>query len=301
MARDLVPAELARRGAQVDVVEGLSHRHPRRSARPRTGRSSSAPASPTGSPSPVPRRHKLRPEPRASKRWRACASPPSSRDQFYRPPPRHRVAAEAPEYTAEGLVNAILAYSAPDELMGVSRLPESRVLLTGIELDVFAASARGAPPKPSRKPSAPTALHLGCSSTRWAASRRSRQAGRRVRCTPEASIGQLARRSPPGATCTLFTSASWSTLTASVRAGTRWLPTRRKRTAEEWTSAHRRHAPQRTERASLVVQAVGAAPVHRMLDIGGARAPIPSPSPAPIRAACGDSRLAAVVPSRAAT
>ena len=52
VARDLVPVELARRGAQVDVVETyrtvMPHDAPARAAK-------YSPTSPTGSPSPVPR------------------------------------------------------------------------------------------------------------------------------------------------------------------------------------------------------------------------------------------------------
>jgi cyclopropane fatty-acyl-phospholipid synthase-like methyltransferase len=62
----------------------------------------------------------------------------------------------------------------------------------------------------------------------------------------------------------------WSTLTESVRTGTSVAARQTEARGEEWTSAFiaamHRNA---TERASLVVEAVGAAPVRRMLDLGG--------------------------------
>jgi uroporphyrinogen-III synthase/predicted O-methyltransferase YrrM len=270
MARDVVPAELARRGAQVDVVEAyrtvVPAEAPARAREIFFGAHKPDWITFTSSSTVTNFVQAAGVEALSGVRVASIGPVTSSTAR------RHgiAVAAEAQEYTAEGLVNAILAYSAPDDLMGrIRAFQESRVLLTGIELDIFAALGEGATAEAVAQTigADPRAAEMLLNALAALGVLIKRDGV--FRCTPEAER-QLRGEARLAHMHTVHLWPRWSTLTESVRAGTSVAARQSEAYGEEWTSAFiaamHRNA---TERAPLVVQAVGAAPVHRMLDLGG--------------------------------
>jgi predicted O-methyltransferase YrrM len=149
---------------------------------------------------------------------------------------------------------------------------ESRVLLTAIELDLFEALGRGATAADVAE-----ALHTDPRATEMllnavASLGLIEKRGEVFGNTPEATQ-YFTRRSPDDVRMALMHQVhlwdTWSTLTECVRTGT---SVRRRSGArpQEWTGAFiaAMHAIA-SERAPSMVEAVGAANVRRMLDVGG--------------------------------
>lgn len=167
------------------------------------------------------------------------------------------------------------AGTVPDDLMGMIRgFQESRVLLTAIELDVFTAVGDGASAatvaKRCRTDRRATEILLNALVGLDAL----RLHGDRYVNSP-AAARFLAAGAPDDARAALRHSLSlwgtWSTLTDVVREGHPALHRpMRDRDDDEWTipfiAAMHRGA---SARAPHVVEAVGAASVRRMLDVGG--------------------------------
>jgi (2Fe-2S) ferredoxin/SAM-dependent methyltransferase len=166
------------------------------------------------------------------------------------------------------------AGAVPDDLLGLVRgFQPSRIVLTGLELDVF------------------TAVGDGASAEAVARARGADPRGMTLLLNALTALGLLAKgsgvfRSTPVAARFLVAGSKddardalkhnlslwqrWSTLTDAVRAGHSVLSGEARERGEAWTvpfiaAMHRNAAL----RAPLVVDAVGAAGVRRMLDVGG--------------------------------
>ncbi len=160
----------------------------------------------------------------------------------------------------------------PEELdQRIRAFQESRVLLTAIELDVFEALGPGAA-------AADVARTLGTDPratdmllNALAALGIVEKRGGVFRNTPEAAQ-HFTRRSPDDRRLAMMHIVhlweTWSTLTECVRTGT--TSGRRSASANDWTGAFiaAMHA-NASRRAEAVVEAVDAAGVRRMLDVGG--------------------------------
>ncbi|MGA2327665.1 MAG: uroporphyrinogen-III synthase [Bryobacteraceae bacterium] len=270
VARDVVPAELARRGAEVDVVEVY------RTAIPEEAPALAqeiffGPRKPDWitftSPSTVVNFMAVAGAEALAGVRVASIGPITSEAAR-----KHgiSVTVEAESFTTEGLVEAILAACAPNELIErIRAFQESRVLLTGIELDVFAATGEGATAaavaqKIGANPRS-TEMLLNALVAVGALAKQDEV----FRNTPEAAR-QLCGESRLALMHTVHLWPRWSTLTECVCAGRAVARQPREARGEEWTTAfiaamHRNAA----ERAALVVEAVGAGAVRRMLDLGG--------------------------------
>ena len=142
---------------------------------------------------------------------------------------------------------------------------ESRVILSALELDVFTAigDGAGAPELAAKIGAAPRATEMLLNALAALGLLVKREG---VFYNSEESARYFSEASPDNARPALLHTAhlwqTWSTLTSSVCAGTV--------TVGDWTesfiAAMHRNA---SERAPLVVRAVGAEGVARMLDIGG--------------------------------
>jgi predicted O-methyltransferase YrrM len=154
----------------------------------------------------------------------------------------------------------------PEELNErIRAFQESRVILTALELDLFTAIGDGAggAEVAARLGAAPRATEMLLNAL---AAMRLLDKREGVFYNSAEAARYFAAGSPDNARPALLHTAhlwqTWSTLTTSVRPGTE--------TAEDWTEAfiaamHRNAS----ERAPLVVRAVGAEKVRRMLDVGG--------------------------------
>jgi (2Fe-2S) ferredoxin/SAM-dependent methyltransferase len=161
----------------------------------------------------------------------------------------------------------------PDELMLTIRgFQESRVILTAIELDAFAAVGEGATAAEAAAKIGADAracdLLLNALTSMGLLEKREG----RFRCTPSASrqftAGPFDSRAAMGHYLTLWD--SWSRLTDAVRTGTAPCYKEHSDRGDRWTepfiAAMHKYA---SEGAPGVVNAVGAAGVARMLDVGG--------------------------------
>jgi uroporphyrinogen-III synthase/predicted O-methyltransferase YrrM len=270
VARDVVPAELARRGAQVDVVEVYRTVIPEE-APARAKEIFFGPRKPDWitftSPSTLVN-FMAAAGAGALAGVRVASIGPVTSDAAR----KHgiSVTVEAESFTSEGLVEAILSARPPDKLIErIRAFQESRVLLTAIELDVFAVTSEGVT-------AAAVAQKLGADprSTEMllnalvALGVLDKRDGV-FRNTPEAAR-QLCGESRLALMHTVHLWPRWSTLTECVRAGTAVARQPTEARGEDWTTAFiaamHRNA---TERAPLVVQAVDAGALRRMLDLGG--------------------------------
>ncbi len=162
----------------------------------------------------------------------------------------------------------------PDELNDLIRgFQEGRAVLTALELDLFTAVGDGAraaeaAARVGTDPRATEMLLNALASLRLLSKRD------RVFHNTPAAARYLAGGSPDNARPALMHTAHlwqrWSTLTECVRAGTAVAHDEMVSRGPEWTEAfiaamHRNAS----ERAPLVVSAVGADKVRRMLDVGG--------------------------------
>ena len=162
----------------------------------------------------------------------------------------------------------------PDDLNDRIRgFQESRVVLTALELDLFTAVGEGA-----RAAQAAATLHTDPRATEMLLNalvslRLLVKQGAVFHNSP-ATARYLTGGSPDNARPALLHTAHlwhrWSTLTGCVRAGSAVAHDEIAGRGEDWTEAfiaamHRNAA----ERAPLVVRAVGALNVRRMLDVGG--------------------------------
>ena len=270
VARDVVPAELARRGAQVDVVEVYRTVIPEE-APARAKAIFFGPRKPDWitftSPSTVVN-FMAAAGSEALAGVRVASIGPITSEAAR----KHgiSVTVEAESFTSEGLVDAILGANPPDNLIErIRAFQESRVLLTAVELDVFAATGEGATAAAiARKIGADprsTEMLLNALAALGALDKRDGV----FRNTPEAT-SQLCGESRLALMHTVHLWPRWSTLTECVRAGTAVARQSRESRGEDWTTAFiaamHRNA---TERAPLVIEAVGAGAVRRMLDLGG--------------------------------
>jgi uroporphyrinogen-III synthase/predicted O-methyltransferase YrrM len=270
VARDVVPAELARRGAEVEVVEAYRTAIPERApalARKIFG-GARKPDWITFTSSSTVANFVAAAGAEALAGVRVASIGPVTTATAR----RHgiRVTAEARAYTMEGLIEAMLSTNPPDTLIErIRAFQESRVLLTAIELDVFAATSEGATAavvarKIGAGPRA-TEMLLNALAALGVLEKRDDV----FRNTPEAAR-QLCGDSRLALMHTVHLWPRWSTLTECVRAGTAVARQPREAHGEDWTTAfiaamHRNAM----ERAPLVVQAVDAGAVRRMLDVGG--------------------------------
>jgi predicted O-methyltransferase YrrM len=180
------------------------------------------------------------------------------------------VTVEAESFTAEGLIEAILAANTPGELIERMRaFQESRVLLTAIELDVFTATGEGANAADiARKIGAdPRATEMLLNALA-ALGMLSKQDGV-FRNMPEAAQ-RLCGESRLAFMHAVHLWTRWSTLTECVRTGRAVAHQPLDARGEQWTAAfiasmHRIA----TERAPRMIEAVGPGAVRRMLDLGG--------------------------------
>jgi predicted O-methyltransferase YrrM len=144
---------------------------------------------------------------------------------------------------------------------------ESRILLTAVELDVFNAIGTGAtaPETAARIGGDPRAT--GMLLDALVSLDALEKSGDTYRVTPESAKFRTAR---PGMMHTVNLWDSWSTLTASVRAGTAVRKPGVEANETEWTKAFigAMHA-NASQQARQLVQAVGTAGVRRLLDVGG--------------------------------
>jgi (2Fe-2S) ferredoxin/predicted O-methyltransferase YrrM len=162
----------------------------------------------------------------------------------------------------------------PDDLeRKIRAFQESRVILTALELDLFTAVGEGATAgqvagKVGTNPRATEMLMNALVALGLLTKH-----GSTFRNTP-VTTRHLAEGSKDNARLALMHTAHlwhrWSTLTECVRAGTSVTYQERAERGEDWTQAfiaamHRNAL----ERAALVVAAVGAEGVERMLDVGG--------------------------------
>lgn len=169
------------------------------------------------------------------------------------------------------------AGSLPDDLVQTIRgYQESRVVLTAVELDIFSAVGQGATAAEvaGRIQADPRATEMLLNAL-VAIGLLSKQDGI-FHNTPVAHRYFVAGSRDDARTATLhtvYTWRRWSTLTECVRAGTSVTYQEMGERGEEWTrafiAAMHRNA---TERAPLVVRAVGVEGVRRMLDVGGGSA-----------------------------
>ncbi|MBP1597876.1 MAG: Acetylserotonin O-methyltransferase [Acidobacteria bacterium] len=169
------------------------------------------------------------------------------------------------------------ADSFPDELMqSIRAFQDSRVILTGIELDVFTAIGAGATALDVARSRSTDVrgtemllnalVALGLLEKTGAAFRNS-----------QAAAQFLAGDSPRCARTALLHTVHlwdrWSTLTECVRTGTAVLQDEIKDRGEAWTEAFIAAMDRNArERAPAVVRAVGAEGVRTMLDVGGGSA-----------------------------
>jgi (2Fe-2S) ferredoxin/predicted O-methyltransferase YrrM len=162
----------------------------------------------------------------------------------------------------------------PDELNDrIRAFQESRALLTALELDLFTAVGDGAAAQDvaarvHTDPRATEMLLHALASLRLLVKREA------VFYNSPAAARYLAAGSPDNARPALLHTVHlwhrWSTLTKCVRTGTAVAQDELADRGEDWTEAfiaamHRNAS----ERAPLVVRAVGAGNVRRMLDVGG--------------------------------
>ncbi len=155
-----------------------------------------------------------------------------------------------------------------DELMHAVRgFQESRVLLTALELDLFAAVAEGAdaPAVAARLRTDPraTAMLLNALTAMGALEKR----GDAYHCTEGSARLAQAR---PGLLHTVHLWDTWSTLTEAVRQGTTVVPPGVEAHRPAWTEAFiaAMHARARVEAEGLV-RVIGTLGLQRMLDVGG--------------------------------
>lgn len=162
----------------------------------------------------------------------------------------------------------------PDDLLQTIRaFQESRVVLTAIELDLFTAIGSGASPRgvAGRLGTDPRATEMLLNAL--VSMQLLRKEGEVFSPTPIASR-HFAEGSPEDARAALMHTVHlwqrWSTLTDCVRAGTAVAHEEMAQCGDAWTrpfiAAMDRNA---SERTPVVVRAVGAAGVRRMLDVGG--------------------------------
>jgi SAM-dependent methyltransferase len=162
----------------------------------------------------------------------------------------------------------------PDEIALVARgFMESRILLSAVELDLFTlvgtGAAAGAVAQAASTHPRATATMLNA----LVAMGFLTKAGDTYACAPFAARF-LAAGSPDDARAALKHNLSlwetWSTLTECVRRGTTLRAEEMATRGDGWTipfiAAMHRNA---TQRAPLVIKAVGIEGVHRMLDVGG--------------------------------
>jgi len=155
-----------------------------------------------------------------------------------------------------------------DELMTVMRgFQEARVLLTAVELDVFTAAggAAKAAEIAARIKAEPRATEMLLNAL--VALGALEKNGNLFRCTGESARFQAARA---GTMHTVNLWDTWSTLTACVRQGTAVRKPGVDAQEAEWTEAFiaAMHA-NAMQQAWQMVEAVGAAGVRRLLDVGG--------------------------------
>jgi (2Fe-2S) ferredoxin/ubiquinone/menaquinone biosynthesis C-methylase UbiE len=162
----------------------------------------------------------------------------------------------------------------PDDIMQRMRAyQESRVILSGVELDIFTAVGKGARSEEVAKrigtdPRATEMLMNALVATGMLT-----KAGGVFRNAPVAAQF-YAERSPNDARAAAMHTvnfwARWSTLTDCVRAGTSVTFSESAARPEDWTrafiAAMHRNA---VDRAPLILQAVGTEGVRRLLDVGG--------------------------------
>jgi uroporphyrinogen-III synthase/precorrin-6B methylase 2 len=180
------------------------------------------------------------------------------------------VAAEAEEYTSAGLVRAMYRATLEDDLdTRIRAFQGSRTLLTAIELNIFEAVAEGATAaavaeKIGANPRA-TGMLLNALVSLGVLEKREDVFSN----TPEADH-RLRGESRLALMHSVHMWTRWSTLTECVRAGTSVVHRKARPGDRTWTKAFiaamHRNA---TARAPLVVPAVGAGRVRRMLDVGG--------------------------------
>ncbi len=184
-------------------------------------------------------------------------------------------AVEAAEFTTAGLIEAIVhctpasphAKNAapPEDLIArIRRVQTSRTLLTAIELDVFETIGDGATAQETaaRLNADPRALEmllnaavaLGALNKRDGVFSNTPESERWLRGESRLALMHMVRLWP-----------RWSALTDCVRTGTPATSTGERDTQAFIAAMHQNAAA----RAPLVVQAVNAQPVRRMLDIGG--------------------------------
>ncbi|MGA2382821.1 MAG: methyltransferase [Gemmatimonadales bacterium] len=162
----------------------------------------------------------------------------------------------------------------PDELMGAIRgYQESRIMLTAIELDVFTAVGGGATAETVAKRCGTDRRATELLLNALVALDVMRLAGDGYENTPLAGRFLVAG-SPDDARIALRHNLSlwttWSSLTEAVRVGHTALRAEMRERGDDWTvpfiaAMHRGAAV----RAPLVVEAIGASPIRRMLDVGG--------------------------------
>ncbi len=159
----------------------------------------------------------------------------------------------------------------PEELVERIRgFQESRVLLTAIELDVFAATGEGASAADvaARLSTDPRATEMLLNALA-AIGVLEKRAG--VFFNTAASREMAAAR--PALMHTVHLWARWSTLTDCVRAGTAVMREPLERRGREWTEAFIAAMHSNAQaRAPQLVAAVGADGVRRLLDVGGGSA-----------------------------
>jgi (2Fe-2S) ferredoxin/predicted O-methyltransferase YrrM len=162
----------------------------------------------------------------------------------------------------------------PDELMAMIRgFQESRIMLTAVELDVFTAVGEGATAETVAKRCGTDRRATELLLNALVALDALRVAGDRYVNTP-AGAQFLVAGSPDDARIALRHNLSlwttWSSLTEAVRQGHTALRPEMRERDDDWTvpfiaAMHRGAAI----RAPLVVEAIGAQRIRRMLDVGG--------------------------------
>lgn len=162
----------------------------------------------------------------------------------------------------------------PDDLMTTIRgYQESRIILTGIELDVFTAAGDGAGPDEIASRCGADARAVELLLNALAAMGLLRKTGSRFSTTPVSERYLTARGNADARAAMLHQSSlwpRWARLSECVRAGTSVDYQEMAERGEEWTepfiAAMHLNA---VERAGVVVPAVGVEGVRRMLDLGG--------------------------------
>jgi (2Fe-2S) ferredoxin/SAM-dependent methyltransferase len=162
----------------------------------------------------------------------------------------------------------------PDELQQTARaFQDSRAILTAIELDLFSAVGQGATAEQAAQRANADARATAMLLNALVAMRLVEKRGG-LYFNTELSSRFLAEGGRDDARAALLHTGhlwhTWSTLTQAVRRGTAISVVGPAARGEEWTrafiAAMHRNA---TERAPLLVRAVGADGVRRMLDVGG--------------------------------